>query len=95
MKVCNKCNRKLSTECFFKNKKSKDGYRGVCKECENTASNYIKNCLYCGKKVFIHDKCARCRILLHDNEYNCENCGKPHTLRGLNSDLCQECDNLI
>lgn len=33
MKICKKCNKELSFECFHKNSHNKDGYHVVCKEC--------------------------------------------------------------
>jgi len=56
---------------------------------------YLKNCFYCGKRSYKHDKCSICGILLHDKDYPCENCGTTHTKRGLNQDLCQECDGKL
>ena len=34
-KVCCKCNRELSIECFTKNKTKKDGLQSWCRECSN------------------------------------------------------------
>ena len=33
-KICKECGKELSLDNFYKNKKSKDGYEGKCKECK-------------------------------------------------------------
>lgn len=44
-KICKKCNLKKKLEFFVKNKKSKDGYRNICKACMKIykSNNYYNN----------------------------------------------------
>jgi hypothetical protein len=45
-KVCSKCKETKNVSCFRKRKNSKDGHRGVCKNCMNTEENRKKNNAY-------------------------------------------------
>lgn len=74
-KVCSKCGRKLPICCFSKHKRSIDGYRTMCKECDRDLS-YRR--LY---GISLEDA----RIILEKQENKCALCGKSLELPSKNA----------
>lgn len=51
MKICKKCNKKLSYDNFTKSKNVKDGYENTCKQCRQSQRKKFENtCIVCGNK---------------------------------------------
>lgn len=52
-KICSKCKQEKDIIFFAKRKDSKDGYRNICKECDNKLhKKYKLICEHCGKEFY-------------------------------------------
>ena len=52
-KICSKCKQEKDIILFAKRKDSKDGYRNICKECDNKLhKRYKLTCEHCGKEFY-------------------------------------------
>lgn len=58
VKICSKCKKTLSLDCFHKSKKHKDGHRSACKFCRLQETKDIK---LLEKIIVEHKICTTCR----------------------------------
>lgn len=87
MKKCIKCEEIKSLENFAKHKSSKDGLRGVCKECDKAriAASYLRNRENILKQSKIRFQANKEKLLAKSREYY-------HKRRSFW--LCQKCDTV-
>ena len=57
-KICNKCKNEKPLEDFGKNKSTKDGHKGICKECNK--NRVTKVCVYCKQEFKARDNRVDC-----------------------------------
>ncbi len=88
MKKCSKCGEVKHIKNFSKQKRNRDGYNGVCKQCNKKRYKLI--CEYCGEEFYTENKkqkyCSKkCSpanrkgedsIFYKQKDYNCDYCGK-------------------
>lgn len=87
-KCCSQCNIIKPVTYFYKNKRSKDGYSCICKQCyDKSKINRVNNFIEPSKNI-IEKLCSKCNITKHISEFGLDK----YSIDGYHC-ICKKCVN--